>query len=211
MKNRIVSLKKVTDNPYLNYYKMHVLNKNQKEHHYSMVTRMKDGKLKAQTGEYPPDGIVIYGIYQEEGKEDRLVLIRQFRYPINDYIYELPAGLIDEGETKNVAAMREYWEETGLTFQAIDLDESITKPFYTSVGMTDESICTAFGYATGTVSTKGQEENEDISVVLANREEVKRILREEKVSVKCAYLMLQFLNGKDGEPFAFLDAFRVSK
>lgn len=209
MRNRLVSLKKITDNPHLNFYEMKVLNKKQKEHPYYMATRMKEGKLKAMTGEYPPDGIVIYGVHQEEGKEDRLVLIRQFRYPINDYIYELPAGLIDEGETPNVAAMREYWEETGLTLHPLNLDDSVTKPFYTTVGMTDESVCTAFGYATGTVSSKGLEENEDISVVLADRAEVKRILKEEKVAVKCAYLMLHFLNSKEGEPFGFLKDFII--
>ena len=207
MKNRIRKIKKVTDNPFLNFYEMRVVNKNQKEHAYYMASRMKDGSIKALTGEYPPDGIVIYGIHRGEDRVERLVLVRQFRYPIDDYIYELPAGLIDEGETPSVAAMREYWEETGLTLHPLLLDSCVTKPFYTTVGMTDESVCTAFGYASGTPSTKGLEENEDIAVILADKEEVKRILKEEKVAVKCAYLMLHFLNSKEGEPFEFLKDF----
>ena len=207
MKNRIQSIKKVTDNPFLNFYEMKVLNKNEKVHNYYMASRMKDGKVKALTGQYPPDGIVIYGVHQGEDGLDRLVLVRQFRYPINDYISELPAGLIDEGETPNVAAMREYWEETGLTLHPVKVDPAISKPFFTTVGMTDESVATAFGYASGTPSTKGLEENEDITVVLADKQEVKRILKEEKVAVKCAYLMLHFLNSKEGEPFGFLKDF----
>ncbi|MDO4557037.1 MAG: NUDIX hydrolase, partial [Lachnospiraceae bacterium] len=138
---------------------------------------------------------------------ERLVLIRQFRYPIGDYIYERPAGLIDEGETPDIAAIREYKEETGLTFKPLSLDFAITKPFYTTVGMTDESVASAFGYAVGTPSLKGLEENEDITVILADKDEVRRILKEEKVAVKCAYLMLHFLNSKKGDPFAFLKAF----
>lgn len=207
MRNRLVSLHKVTDNPYLNFYEMNVVNKNQKEHPYYMVTREKDDHLKALTGENMPDGVVIYGVHCGEDGVNRLVLIRQFRYPINDYIYELPAGLIDAGETANVAAMREYWEETGLTFQPLSLDSSVTKPFFTTVGLTDESVSTAFGYASGTVSLKGLEEDEDIMVVLADKQEVKRILKEERVAVKCAYLMLHFLNSKDDDPFGFLKEF----
>lgn len=207
MKNRIQSIKKVTDNPFLNFYEMKVRNKNDKVHNYYMASRMKEGKVKALTGQYPPDGIVIYGVHQGEDGIDRLVLVRQFRYPINDYIYELPAGLIDEGETPNVAAMREYWEETGLTLHPVKVDPAISKPFFTTVGMTDESVATAFGYASGTPSTKGLEENEDITVVLADKQEVKRILKEEKVAVKCAYLMLHFLNSKEGDPFGFLKDF----
>lgn len=209
MKNRVVSMKKVTDNPFLNFYEMKVLNKNNKEHPYYMVTRMKDDKLKALTGKNPADGVVIYGVHQGEDGIDRLVLVRQFRYPINDYIYELPAGLIDEGETANVAAMREYWEETGLTFMPLNLDPCVTKPVYTTVGMTDESVSTAFGYASGNISSDGLEENEDITVVLADKAEVKRILKEEKVAVKCTYLMLHFLNSENGKPFEFLKEFIV--
>ena len=207
MNNRLKEIKKVTNNPFLNYYELKVANKNGKVHNYFMASRAKDGKIKAETGNYPADGILIYGVHQGDDGIDRLVLVRQFRYPIGDYVYELPAGLIDPGETPNVAAMREYWEETGLTLHPLSLDESVTKAFYSSVGMTDESVGTAYGYAHGTPSTKGLEENEDLSVVLADREEVKRILKEEKICSKCAYLMLLFLNSKNGEPFGFLENF----
>ena len=42
------------------------------------------------------------------------MLIRQYRYPINDYIYEFPAGLVEEGEDFREAASREIFEETGM-------------------------------------------------------------------------------------------------
>ena len=46
MKNRIKEIRKVTNNPYLNYYEMKVLNKNGKEHPYYMASRMEEDKLK---------------------------------------------------------------------------------------------------------------------------------------------------------------------
>jgi ADP-ribose pyrophosphatase len=49
----------------------------------------------------------------------RLVLIRQYRYPVNQHLWELPAGSVDEGETPEQAARRECHEEIGLVPQTI--------------------------------------------------------------------------------------------
>ena len=207
MNERFKEIKKITNNPFLNYYELSVTNKAGKEHPYYMASRAKDGLIKAQKGEYPSDGILIYGVHQGEDQVDRLVLVRQFRYPIGDYVYELPAGLIDPGESETEAAVREYREETGLTLKPLMVEEALTKGFYSSAGMTDESVGTAYGYAYGIPSTKELEENEDLSVILADREEVKRILREGKFCSKTGYLMLLFLNSKNGKPFDFLENF----
>lgn len=43
----------------------------------------------------------------------RIILIRQYRYPINAWLWELPAGSVDEGETPEQAAARECHEEIG--------------------------------------------------------------------------------------------------
>ena len=208
MENRVKEVKKITNNPFLNYYEMKVVNKSGKEHPYYMATRMHEDRLKCMTDEYPADGVLIYGIHQGEDGIDRVVLIRQLRYPVNTYVYELPAGLIDAGETASQAAIREYREETGLTFRPLELEEAVTKPFYSSVGMTDESVATAYGYATGTVNADGLEENEDLTVILADREEAVRILKEEQLCSKCAYLLLHFIQSENGNPFRFLEPFR---
>jgi len=47
------------------------------------------------------------------------VIIEQYRPPIGKFIIELPAGLIDEGETPEQAAVRELWEETGYRAERI--------------------------------------------------------------------------------------------
>ena len=76
------------------------------------------------------------------------------------------------------------------------------KPYFTTVGMTDESCGTVYGYASGTVSQKYMEASEEIEVILADRDEVRRILKEENVALICAYMMMHFLH--DDEPFDFL-------
>ena len=76
------------------------------------------------------------------------------------------------------------------------------RPFFTTIGMTDESCATVYGYARGEVSSRFLEPTEEIEVVLADRTEVMRILKEENVAIMCAYQLMHFLH--DEEPFGFL-------
>ncbi len=45
--------------------------------------------------------------------KDRIILLKQYRYTLKKYIYELPAGTIESGETPEECARRELIEETG--------------------------------------------------------------------------------------------------
>ncbi|MEZ3502694.1 MAG: hypothetical protein K1W25_04410, partial [Lachnospiraceae bacterium] len=54
------------------------------------------------------------------------------------------------------------------------------------------------------VSGEGLEDNEQLEVVLADRTEIARILKEENVSMNCGYLMMHFLHHTDEDPFYFL-------
>lgn len=204
---RIKEIKQMTQNRFLNMYELSMLSDTGKESTYYVSSRAKEIKdLKISTRENKTDGVIIYSIYKDEkdGKE-KVVLIRQYRCPIDDYIYEFPAGLVDEGEDYKTAGERELKEETGLDFEAIDAPDMYSKPFFTTVGMTDESCGTVYGYASGVPSKAGQEETEEIEIVLADREEVKRILKEERVAIMCAYMLMHFLRSEEGKVFDFIE------
>ena len=167
-----------------------------------MASRAKAiSEMKLKTGKNNPDGVIIYSLYGE--KKDRVVLIRQYRYTLGGYVYEFPAGLVEAGEDFHEGAVREMYEETGLTFAPLHVDPAFEKPYFTTVGLTDESCATVYGYADGEISKAAQEDSEEIEVVLADREEVRRILKEERVAIMCAYMLMHFL--KDEEPFGFLN------
>lgn len=192
-----------TKNRFLNFFDLEVRDKNGKHHDYHIASRAKStAELKLSTGENKPDGVVIYALYGEN--RDRVVLIRQYRYSIGTYIYEFPAGLVDEGENFHNAGIREMKEETGLQFHPIKVDPIYSKPYFTTIGMTDESCAAVYGTADGIISKEGQEENEEIEVILADRREICRILQEENVSLMCAYMMMHFLHSDPKDPFAFL-------
>jgi ADP-ribose pyrophosphatase len=44
----------------------------------------------------------------------KVILVRQYRYAVNAFLWELPAGSVDEGESPEEAARRECHEEIGL-------------------------------------------------------------------------------------------------
>lgn len=196
-------IKKQTDNRFLNMYEIDAVQRDGTHFPYYMATRREPGDLMYETGQLRADGVVIYPVYRPDA--EKLVILRQFRYPANDYVYEVPAGLIDQGEEPIDAAVRELREETGLTFIPYkDYDMSLMRPFIQNQGMSDECNVTVFGYADGELSADKLEAQEDIQVILADKEELRRILREELVSVRAVYLMMAFLRSDSKNPFAFL-------
>ena len=201
----MVSIDKVTQktqNRFVNLYDLDVTHKNGEASHYSVASRAKtEDELKLRTGDNHPDGVIIYSIYGPD--RDKVVLVRQYRYTIGDFVYEFPAGLVERGEDYRGAAVREMHEETGLVFKPLDVDPMFEEPRFTTVGLTDESCATVYGYADGEISDRYLEESEVLEIVLADRDEVRRILREEKVAIMCAYQLMHFL--ADEEPFAFLN------
>ena len=199
---RIKGIKKLTDNRFLNLYQLDATFRDGSRSPYYVASRRRsESSIKAATHDQNADGVILYGVYGEN--RDKVVLVRQFRYPVNDYVYEFPAGLVDPGESVTEAAIREMHEETGLNFSPVEAG-SYSRPFFTSVGMTDESCGTVYGYCSGQPNVSNQEGTEDIQVVLADREECKRILKEERVAIMCAYMLMHFIS-TEGDPLRFLN------
>lgn len=71
-----------------------------------------------------------------EGEDPQILLLRQYRYAADGYLYEIPAGRLDPGESPADCAARELREETGCT--AKQMEPLIT--MVTTPGFTDERI-----------------------------------------------------------------------
>lgn len=198
---KITGITQKTKNPFVNLYELDRESKTGQKGKYYVASRAKNQEaLKLKTKRNTPDGVIIYSLYGE--KKDKVVLVRQYRYSIDGYIYEFPAGLVEPGEDFKAAGIREMKEETGLDFVPVPVDSAYEKPGFTTIGLTDESCATVYGISQGEISAELQEDSEEIEVVLADREEVKRILKEEKVAIMCAYMLMHFLH--DENPFDFL-------
>lgn len=69
-------------------------------------------------------------------EDGRLVLVQQYRYPVNEAVWELPAGRLEPGEAPAAGAARELEEEVGL--KAGHLEPLLV--FYTTPGFCDERM-----------------------------------------------------------------------
>jgi len=93
--------------------------------------RLPNGHERDKVIVHPRNAVAIFPIHG-----DRCTLIRQYRYPIDDYILEVPAGTLEEGEEPLAAAGRELIEETGFAAGVMEPRGWI----YTTPGFTDEKI-----------------------------------------------------------------------
>jgi len=92
---------------------------------------------------------------------DRCKLLKQYRYAINQYIFEAPAGTMEPGEDPLETARRELIEETGFTAKTI-----IEKGFiFTTPGYTDEKIFLFEARDLSPSQEYGKDEDEVIEVV----------------------------------------------
>ena len=194
-------IEKQTDNPFLNLYHIDALGRDGTPFHYYFASRNDENNIKHKTHSMRPEGMAVYAVTADG---ERLVLVRQYRYPVNDCLYELPAGLIEPGETASEAACREMIEETGWKMEVYEGGEpAFRRGFFLAQGLTDESGSLIFGTVTENVGQQ-MENTEDIQVILADRQEALRILGEERVSMRCGLMLMQFLKTEAEDPFVFL-------
>lgn len=90
-----------------------------------------DGKKSFREVVKHSGGVVILAIHN-----DKILLVKQFRYPLKEVLFELPAGKLEKGEDPFEAAKRELEEETGFC-----ANKWASLGFvYTSPGYSDEKL-----------------------------------------------------------------------
>lgn len=72
--------------------------------------RLIDGRITNREVVEHPGGVAVFAM----DEEDRVIMVRQFRYPVGEVVLELPAGKLEPGEDPRDSGLRELEEETGL-------------------------------------------------------------------------------------------------
>ncbi|MFA6860122.1 MAG: NUDIX hydrolase [Clostridia bacterium] len=132
---KFVKLKKLTQNKYLNMFVAEYDLPNGKMN-YEFASRKKDDELTILTGKTSSDAVRAIPYFEKNGKTF-VVLIKEYRFAINKFIYGVPAGLVDNGEKPEEAMKRELLEEIGAKTLEIKKTE---KACFSSAGLSDEAI-----------------------------------------------------------------------
>ena len=170
---------------FLSSYELTYLNKAGKNKTYEMVSR--ESNLSASSVGEKTAGVAIAGF-----KGDKVLLIREFRMGVNDYVYAFPAGLIDAGETPEQAAARELKEETGLELVKVN---AALKPSFSCTGVTDEKSVIVFCEVDGSLHDC-EFPDEEIHAELYTRDEVRKLLSTEVFSARTQAVCYMWI--KDG-------------
>jgi len=97
------------------------------------------------------------------------IIIKQYRVPFAEYIYEFPAGLIDKRESPSEAALRELEEETGYRGKVTE----VSRPLSSSAGLTSEIIYLVYIEADEKPKSKVRlEASENIGVIKIRPSEI---------------------------------------
>ncbi|HEY5023243.1 MAG TPA: NUDIX hydrolase [Gemmatimonadaceae bacterium] len=101
------------------------------------TVRFPDGSIgELEMIRHPGASAIVPFLSDPRGEDPQVLMIRQYRYAAEGYLFEIPAGRLNQGESPRDCAARELKEETGCT--AEQFDHLLT--MYTTPGFTDEKI-----------------------------------------------------------------------
>jgi len=155
---------------------------------YEIISRNRDIRTLEELQNRKADSVVMI-LTDEPG--ERILVSREYRMAMGQWIYNFPAGLIDPGETPEESAKRELREETGLELVRIDdiLDNS-----YSAVGFSNERNICVFGAAAGEFR-KSTSDAEEIVPGWYTKEEMKKLLRTEAFAARTQAFCYAWANG----------------
>ena len=144
---------------------------------YEIISRNKDIQTLEELQNRKPDSVILV---LTDISGERILVNREYRMAMAQWIYNFPAGLIDPGESVEESAARELREETGLELIRIDdvLDGS-----YNAVGFSNERSVCIFGAAAGDFH-KSSSDMEEIIPGWYTREEIRKLLRTEAFAAR---------------------------
>jgi ADP-ribose pyrophosphatase len=167
---KIIDASIVAKLKFVTLFTVSYLDRKGRTRHWHMVGRGERPKCITADRERPDAAIIV----PYHHRENKLVVIREYRVPVGDYQYGFPAGLLDPGEDLAITAGRELHEETGLDLVRVYRHSPAV---FSSAGITDESIAMVFAEVVGTPGIRHNSDSEDIEIFLMDRQELQALLR----------------------------------
>lgn len=171
---KLQKIDKVRDGRYLKTYELIYENRAGREKRYEIVSHHEINDISELGNKV--SGVSIVALYQ-----GKLLLLREFRMGVGRFIYNLCAGMKEDGETLEDCIRRELYEETGLTLKKIHKQ---LHPAFAAVSISDILTQVVFVEAEGDIEDGNMSENEWIQAAFYTKEEVAKLLETEYFSTR---------------------------
>lgn len=169
---KLQEINKVRDGKYLKNYELVYENREGREKRYEIVSHHEIDDLSKLGSKV--SGVSIVALYR-----GKLLLLREFRMGVNQFIYNLCAGMKNGEETIEECIRRELYEETGLSLKKI---HQILNPSFAAVSLCDVLNQIVFVEAEGEINDSHMSENEWIQAAFYTKEEAAGLLKTERFS-----------------------------
>lgn len=120
-------------------------------------------------------------------EKNELLLVRQYRKAVEDFLYEIPAGILNIAEEPIECALRELREETG--FEAKKIKKLYE--FYTSPGFSNEKIY-LFKAEDMTFTSTDFDEYEFVETIAVSKEEAAKMIETGKIMDSKTLIGIQY-------------------
>ena len=198
MEWKLIDIEQETNHRFLNFFVLHYEisdDYGSRPYSYFMASRHGKEELLVKARQYGrPDGVVL-ALYRENQGNIEVLLTTQYRPPIGAYLTSFTAGLLDEGETVEEAAIREAYEEVGAKVSQVEV---LAPASPSSSGLSDELVAMALAKIE-TMEAPHLEENEDISYTFVPLSALPAILEDKNriiplnVRLTLLYLLRRFV------------------
>lgn len=181
-KFKITGVKKLTDYRWINLYEIEFVNPDNR-----MGSWIYSSRHAPKAKEF--DAIVVIPIVPSpEG--NKLILVKEWRFPIQNYEIQNIAGLVEDGEDVTEAARRELLEEAGYELTKVT---HVSPILISSAGLSDEAVRVLF-VECKPGSGQALEQHEDIEVMLVDLEQIREIMRNPPYPIdgKCWHTLLMY-------------------
>lgn len=179
---KLEKITKVHDGKYLKNYELTYTNNAGREKKYEIVSR-KEISGPEELGKH------VSGVSIVAYKENKMLLLREFRMAVNKEIFNLCAGMMEENETIEECIERELYEETGLKVKRII---KILPSCYSAVGISDIQTHIAFVEAEGEIEYHTSV-NEEIKAAFYTKEEIANMLETQEFSSRSQMAAYSFV------------------
>lgn len=168
---RFDGVNKVFEGKFIDRYDIYYTTVDDKKKTYEIISRNKNLNTLEDLNNPKTDGVVIIATDRDD---EKILINREYRMSVGGFVYNFPAGLIDEGETPEVAAKRELKEETGLDL--VEIEDKLYDS-YSAIGFSNETNAVIIGKAEGTFSPSTST-MEEITAGWYTRQEVIELLKD---------------------------------